>query len=206
MRAFLLSTLVLTCLTATPAVAQQTGTQTGTPDSTDTGATTESASRRTTDGITSGDNTTGASDTFVGGANTEEFIGGSQFSRDNAAANRFFRSITGQEVPTGRTSETSGEPRRVPTQLRLGFPRPEPRDAIALAGRSGIDLVRFRKNRPDLQSVLANMDDTGHVVLSGNVNDPASSRLASNLLRLQPGVRKVTNQVQVIQPPQLPGQ
>jgi len=206
MRSFLLPTLLLMTGLMSPQVAigQQTGTQTGTPDSTDTGSTTESASRRTTDGVTGGDSTAEASDTFVGGSNSEDFVGGSQRSQNNSAANRFFRSITGQEVPTGRTSEASGEPRRVPTQLRLGFRRPTPRDAAILAGRGGIDLVRFRGNRPDLQSVVARMDDTGNVVLNGNVTDPASSRLAANLLRMQPGVRKVTNQVQVIEPPLLP--
>jgi len=174
------------------------------------GSTTETLGQ-TTESLTSGfDSDAGtagstAAETLVGGNNVEGFVGGSREASEVSAANRFFRAITGQEVPTGGTASDSTTPRRVPVSLRLGFAAPAPKAALALAGRQGIDFSRFDRNRPELSAVGAVISDKGVVTLQGVVSDPATRRLASNLIRLQPGVRSVDNQIEIRQVPRSRG-
>ncbi len=200
--------LAILCGIATSGVASA---QLSTTDSAaDPGGTTE-ALGQTTEGLTSGiDSDAGtagstAAETFVGGNNIEDFVGGSREASDVTAANRFFRAITGQEVPTGGTDSDSGTPRRVPVTLRLGFAAPAPKSALVLAGQSGLDFSRFMRTRPELQAVGAVISDAGIVTLRGVVADTATRRLASNLVRLQPGVRGVNNQLELQQVSRLVG-
>ncbi|MCH2201054.1 MAG: BON domain-containing protein [Fuerstiella sp.] len=111
--------------------------------------------------------------------------------------NRLFREIVGGDVPTGRTQETSGNPRRIPVRLRLGFKAPGPRTGAALAGPGADSLQRFLTARPDLSSVKVSIDADGLVTLVGRVSEPSTWRLAANLIRLQPGVRRIQNQIEV---------
>jgi hypothetical protein len=166
------------------------------------GGTTETLGQTTeslTSGIDSDAGTAGstAAETFVGGNNAGDFVGGSRDSSNAAAANRFFRAITGEEVPTGGTAGDSGTPRRVPVTLRLGFAAPAPKAALVLAGQGGIDFSRFTRMRPELQAIGAVISDAGMVTLRGVVSDAATKRLAANLVRLQPGVRGVDNQIEL---------
>ena len=132
-------------------------------------------------------------DAFIGGGDGG-FVGGAQ-ERQTQAVNRFFRAITGEDVPTGGSRGSSGEPRRIPVRLKLGFLRPTPRQTLAIGGRAGLDLTRFVRIRPGLQAIGATMDDQGQVTLTGVTPDDASRRLAVNLLRLQPGVRSIRNEI-----------
>jgi len=134
---------------------------------------------------------------FIGASETEGFVGGSRESMTNSAVSRFFREIAGGEVPTGGTQDSSASPRRVPMSLRLGFKAPAPRAATELAGVGGISFRRFLTARPELSAVDVSMDDAGTATLIGIVAESATKRLAANLIRLQPGVRQVENQIEV---------
>jgi hypothetical protein len=173
-----------------------------------TGGTTEGLGGLTTEGIAAGNTgsdtggTPGANavQEFIGGANTEGFVGGARESTTNSAVDRFFREIVGGEVPTGGTQESSsGSPRRVPVTLRLGFNAPAPRAAVAMAGVSGISLQRFFSARPDLQGISVSMDDAGMATLVGPVSESSTRRLASNLIRMQPGVKRIRNLIEVVE-------
>lgn len=179
-------------------VQDSSGATGGSDESTGARSTTESIGR-TTEGIETGLDSDGGeagsnvTDTFIGGGDGG-FVGGAQ-ERQNQAVNRFFRAITGEDVPTGGSRGSSGEPRRIPVRLKLGFLRPTPRQTLAIGGRAGLDLTRFVRMRPGLQAVGATMDDQGQVTLTGVTPDDASRRLAVNLLRLQPGVRSIRNEI-----------
>lgn len=134
---------------------------------------------------------------FVGATPEGEFVGGGREAVTETNVNRLFRAITGGDVPTGGTRETTGNPRRVPVSLRLGFTPPTPRQATALAGTEQVALKRYLRTRPELLAVAVTMDDAGLVTLSGTVPDTSTRRLAANLVRLQPGVRRIRNEVVV---------
>ena len=170
-----------------------------------TESTTEGLSGLTTEGLDSGNlglegsglSSDASGPGFVGVPSNQEFVGGIRESTTNSTVNRLFRAITGEEVPTGGTRESSGQPRRVPVSLRLGFTAPSPRAATALAGPMQRSLDRYLTTRPELADVLVLVDDAGVATLSGAVSDPSLRRLAANLIRLQPGIRSVRNEIDV---------
>ena len=136
-----------------------------------------------------------AAEGFVGGGDPQGFVGGGRESELNSQTNRLFRGITDAEVPTGTTQESTGNPRRVPVQLKLGFAVPAPSASLRLAGPSAGSLDRYRVVRPELAQVRVTMSPDGTATLAGTTSDAASRRLAENLLRLQPGVRQVNSQI-----------
>lgn len=170
--------------------------------------TTEGIGGLTTEGFNAGNtgSTTGsnasatAEQRFAGAANAEDFVGSAREPTANSQINRFFREIVGGEVPTGGTQESSSSPRRVPVTLRLGFNAPAPREAAVLAGSIGSSLERYLTARPDLRSITVAVDDDGMATLAGEVAEPSSKRLATNLIRLLPGVNHVRNRIDVAGP------
>ena len=164
-----------------------------------TGSTVEGLGGLTTEGLDSdgADSGGNSAQSFIGASETEGFVGGFRESMTNSAVNRFFREIAGGEVPTGGTQDSSASPRRVPMRLRLGFKAPAPQAATAMAGVGGISLQRFLTARPELSAVDVSMDDAGTATLVGTVPEASTKRLAANLIRLQPGVRQIRNQIEV---------
>ena len=141
-----------------------------------------------------GGNATGE---FVGSSGFEGFVGSAREPTTNSALSRLFREITEEDVTTGGTQESSGDPRRVPVTLRLGFAPPLPQNAAATPGPSRISLDRFHAIRPDLSDVRISVADSGVATLAGLVSKPSSSRLASNLIRLRPGIKRIRNQIEI---------
>ncbi len=134
---------------------------------------------------------------FVGAANTDAFVGGARTSTVNTNTNRQFRAIDTTSVPSGGTQQQSANPRRVPVKFRVGFARPAPQQAVALAADGDISLTRYAAFRPELSSVNVSFSTDGVAQLSGTTQDASARRLAANLLRLQPGVRRVDNRILV---------
>lgn len=56
-------------------------------------------------------------------------------------------------------------------------------------------LTKVSLKSPGLKSVMLAIEDKGEVVLRGQVNSAAEAKLAENLLRLEPGVRTVRNEL-----------
>ncbi len=186
-----------------PAQGQLDDTSAATP-----GGTTEGIGGLTTQGIDAGNTSSetggtpgaNAAQEFIGGSDPEGFVGAGRESTTNSAVNRFFREIVGGEIPTGGTQDSStAAPRRVPITLRLGFKAPTPRAAAAMAGAAGTSLQRFLSARPDLGGVSTSMDDTGVVTLVGSVSESSTRRLAANLIRIQPGVKRIRNRIEVVE-------
>ena len=161
------------------------------------GATTEGAGGRTTQALDGGGQDGGVAggntrETFIGSNNTGNFVGGAVATDNNA--NRLFRALAEASVPTGGNQQT-GTPRSIPTSLRIAFSYPAPTAGAGLGPDSGFVINRVALQRPEFRSVSVNVSSAGVAVLDGSVNDASTRRLAANLIRLRPGVRKVENRI-----------
>jgi len=87
----------------------------------------------------------------------------------------------------------SGAPVVVDTAQLHDFPAPAEVQPSQLDGDVSIALSQ----RPELTSVEVSFSADGVAMLSGTTQDAAARRLAANLLRLQPGVRRVENRILV---------
>ena len=158
------------------------------------GVTTEGfGSSAAQDGGIAGGNQT---EVFVGGNNSGGFVGGGLLEAFNS--NRLFRAITDSQIPMGTTAE-SGTQRRVPVSLKVAFSYPKS-DGTTLLMPAASPITQISLYKPELREVRLNIDGNGVAVLSGNAPTPAASRLAANLIRLRPGVRKIDNRIQVSTP------
>jgi|AP95_1055475.scaffolds.fasta_scaffold128102_1 hypothetical protein len=87
--------------------------------------------------------------------------------------------------------------------LRLGFAvRTRPTTEISSSinrrfAKLTSRFVRLAETRPAFSSVKFVVGNNGTVVLSGQVESDSARRLATNLLRMEPGVRSVTNELVV---------
>ncbi len=161
------------------------------------GGTTEGLGGRTTQGLDGGGQDGGVAggnrtETFIGGNNTGSFVGGAVATDNNA--NRLFRALAEASVPTGGNQQT-GTPRSVPTSLRIAFSYPAPTGGSSLAPDAGFAINRVALLRPEFRSVSVSVSSIGVAVLDGAVDNAATRRLAANLIRLRPGVRKVENRI-----------
>lgn len=82
-----------------------------------------------------------------------------------------------------------------PTQ-RIAF------DVSAATPTAAVERVATRftaiaESRPELSEVTFAADDAGNVVLRGNVDSEESARLVAALVRLEPGVREVVNELTI---------
>ena len=146
----------------------------------------------------------------------ERFVGnqqaGQQRGRSSSSSRRFSatRSPTVSTSSVGR-SATSGSRFRSSTGFggtsttSLGTFRPQYRIAFATAPHPRIAIRQVVRTR--LQKILAprvklrdlqvEVQGNGQVVLRGEVDSEAARRLAENLIRLEPGVRSIRNELTV---------
>lgn len=158
------------------------------------GVTTEGpGSSAAQDGGIAGGNRT---EVFVGGNNAGGFVGGG-LVESAFNSNRLFRAIAESQLTTGTSAETSGTPRRVPVSLKVAFNYPKASGTDLLQGNVAAPIVQISQVRPELRDIALTVDPAGIATLSGTAPTPAAARLAANLVRLQPGIRKVDNQIQV---------
>lgn len=151
---------------------------------------------RSTTGNTNQAATTG----FVGGSSAETFVGGSRQATQTQGQNRQFQAFQPTQTTQNSQSQQTGTPRQVRTSLRLAFTFPAATAAQqsgSLDSANSVSLSRFAATRPELSGINVNVTNTGEAVLTGSVASTEASRLAANLVRLQPGVRKVNNQLGV---------
>lgn len=187
-----------------------TGSNTGTGTNSSTGTTTAGAQSGAIGSGLSGNSafggsvpgqstaTSNAATTFVGQNATQAFIGGAATgSSRQQGSNRQFQAIQNNQTRQPTTQQT-GTAREIRTTLRIGFAFPsatQSQNAGQLAPANAASLDRFTENRPDLAGISAAFNSDGVVVLTGSAPTVESSRLAANLMRLQPGVRQVDNQI-----------
>lgn len=156
------------------------------------GVTTQGAPTGDTTGGTAGSNT---AETFVGGNNTGSFVGGGVSTQRNN--NRQFQAITNTDVPTGGGGQGTGTPRRIPVSLRIAFDYPQQRTRTSIVSATAPVFSRIAQTRPELRFVSVNVAADGVATLTGYTPDAGSRLLAANLVRLQPGVRRVENQLSI---------
>lgn len=153
-----------------------------------------------TSGLNVGAATNTATQNFIGGNATENFVGGSRQATNQQGTNRQFQAFQNTQQNMNQGTSTTGTPRQVRTALRVGFSFPNATAAQnngQLANANQANLSRYMISRPEFTGISVNMTSEGVAVLTGSAESVESSRLAANLMRLQPGVRRVDNQVAV---------
>ncbi|MFO1002000.1 MAG: BON domain-containing protein [Planctomycetaceae bacterium] len=84
--------------------------------------------------------------------------------------------------------------------MRISFAAPSgtfAQQTGVLAASNSVQLTTFSSKRPELSGINVELTADGVAVLTGTSPSTETSRLAANLVRLQPGVRKVNNQIAV---------
>lgn len=84
--------------------------------------------------------------------------------------------------------------------MKISFAAPSgtfAQQAGVLANSNSFQLTQFTAKRPELSGINVELTADGVAVLTGSSSSTETSRLAANLVRLQPGVRKVNNQIAV---------
>lgn len=146
-----------------------------------------------------GTDASNAAQSFIGQNATQGFIGGAVQATNQQGSNRQFQAIQNNQSQQS-TSQQSGTAREIRTALRVGFAFPTaPQSQIngRLADANIASMSRFSLSRPELAGIEVALNPVGTAVLTGSAPTVETRRLAANLMRLQPGIRKVDNQVVV---------
>ena len=147
------------------------------------------------------DNVQNAATGFVGGNASQAFVGGAREATNQQANNRQFGAFQDTQNSSNTQSSQSGTPRSIRTAMRIAFAAPSgtfAQQTGVLAYSNSVQLTQFSTNRPELSGVKVELMADGVAVLTGTSPSTDTSRLAANLVRLQPGVRKVNNQIAVV--------
>ena len=147
------------------------------------------------------DNVQNAATGFVGGNASQAFVGGAREATNQQANNRQFGAFQDTQNSSNTQSSQSGTPRSIRTAMRIAFAAPSgtfAQQTGVLAYSNSVQLTQFSTNRPELSGVKVELTADGVAVLTGTSPSTDTSRLAANLVRLQPGVRKVNNQIAVV--------
>lgn len=147
------------------------------------------------------DNVQNAATGFVGGNASQAFVGGAREATNQQANNRQFGAFQDTQNTSNTQSSQSGTPRSIRTAMRIAFAAPSgtfAQQTGILAYSNSVQLTQFSTNRPELSGVKVELTADGVAVLTGTSPSTDTSRLAANLVRLQPGVRKVNNQIAVV--------
>lgn len=148
------------------------------------------------------DNMSNAGQSFVGGtASTDSFVGGNRQAQGQQMQNRQFQQFQNTQTSTGNRNQTqSGTPRQVQSVLRVGFTfsgGTVSQQSGRMDAVNSLSLSRYAASHPEFSDVMVELNTDGVAVLTGTIRDEESSRLAANLIRFQPGVRRVNNQLNV---------
>lgn len=99
----------------------------------------------------------------------------------------------------GQNSQFSQQPQIV-VRSQVAFPHPE-RAAPAIANRLDSTFERVANRSPEFANVAFQLQPGGEVTLRGTVPNESAKRLAAALVRLEPGVRVVRNELIVAAAP-----
>ncbi len=142
---------------------------------------------------------------FVGGSQNEGRFIGSQFSGQQ-------QQVGGGRNVFGGGGRGGGGRFTMPNQSSRNSAtkrvRPRHRISFAFESRSQAKIqtsldVRFSlllTKRPEFKNVTIAVGKPGELTLSGNVPSSTVKRIATAMVRMEPGVRRVTNQLSVVDP------
>ena len=138
---------------------------------------------------------------FLGQGNSQQnFVGRNQAqnnsqNRQNNNNNRGGQGNNGQNDnnQNGQGQQNQDPKRAIRPQLRVAFDElPRPTTEIRSTLQPRFDSL---SQTPTLRGVAYELDAEGVVVLRGTVDTPAQRRLAENVVKLEPGVKKVRNEL-----------
>ena len=156
--------------------------------------------------FTQGNNQNG----FIGGRNQQQgFVGGNQRTgqqqnnRQQQQNNR--QGGFGQNDPNnmnGQGQQNQDQRRAIRPSFKVAFDQPlKPAADIRSTLQPRFDSL---SQTPSLRGVAYELDAEGVVVLRGTVETPAQKRLAENVVKLEPGVKKVRNELTLNGPSEKP--
>jgi len=121
-----------------------------------------------------------------------------QFGNNNRGGNRGNNLNTMNSMLGGMNGMNSGMNNRsqqvIRPRQRVAFDYPVPKtDTMHVNLKSQLERVAVRN--PGMSNVLLSVDPSGELVLRGAVKSEADAKLAVNLVRLEPGVRSVRNEL-----------
>ena len=148
--------------------------------------------------FTQGNNQNG----FIGGRNQQQqFIGGNQRTgqqQTNQMGNR------GQSGRMNLDDVNAANQQNQPSQNQRRAIRPQQKIAFEVPRRTETEIrstlqTRFDglSQQPALRDVTFELDGKGVATLRGSVETESAKQLAANFVRLEPGVRKVVNELTV---------
>lgn len=130
----------------------------------------------------------------------------SQASQAGGRGNtRQFNITGGTGSGNNRTGGSSAKTRQVRPRFRLGFVPSTALKTGAVQTRTTARISRMAQRIKSFSGVQATAGADGVLTLTGRVESASAKRLATNLLRLEPGVRSVRNQLQVAATTATPG-
>lgn len=189
--------MAIVCLICDSAIAQQVRTNQGGTPATGTPPLSTAAGGGEPVGVGASNLTTGPAG-FVGANMNQEFIGAGREAVTNTANNRQFRAIQDTSMRQNTRQQQSGTPRQMPVSLKVGFELPSlnsVRGSLDAANNPSLD--QYVSSRPELNGLQVRVSPEGIATLTGTIRDSQSSRVAANLVRFQPGIRSIDNQLQV---------
>jgi osmotically-inducible protein OsmY len=139
---------------------------------------------------------------FIGGRNQQQqFIGGNQRTTQNARQQNQFGNQGRQQRQN--QDDNNGTNQQNQNNQRRAI-RPQQKVAFEIPQRTETEVRTTLQTRfdglvqnPALRNVTFEMDSDGIVTLRGEVATTSARQLAANLVRLEPGVRKVVNELTV---------
>lgn len=145
---------------------------------------------------------------MVGARNTQQFLGANQAGQQNQqqqnqSRNRNSRGRQNQGMdpndPNGMNQQGQEDSRRsIRPQQKVSFDVPKiPYEELNTTLNSRFERVT---RQPALRNVTVDLDADGVVVLRGEVTTPSQKQLAANMVRLEPGVKKVRNELTLAEP------
>ncbi|MBM3971830.1 MAG: BON domain-containing protein [Planctomycetes bacterium] len=149
---------------------------------------------------------------MVGARNTQQFLGANQAGLQNQQQNQNrSRNNRGRQNQGMDPNDFNGMNQQGQDQDSRRAIRPQQRVAFDVPKISYEDLnttlnSRFDRvtRQPALRGVTVDLDADGVVVLRGEVATPSQKQLAANMVRLEPGVKKVRNELTLAEPPAKP--
>ncbi|MBM4076465.1 MAG: BON domain-containing protein, partial [Planctomycetes bacterium] len=116
------------------------------------------------------------------------------FGRGNAG--RGNRNLGLNQLNNQNQSANSSQTPLVRPRQAVGFDFPRNRPS-AVQSHLETRLAKQSKRHAGLSSVTVVVDDQGNVILQGTVKSPADRKLAENLIYLEPGIKKVRNELTI---------
>lgn len=139
---------------------------------------------------------------MVGTRNTQQFLGANQAGlqnqqNQNQNRNRNTRGRQNQNIDQNDMNQQSQDDSRrsIRPQQKVSFDVPKiPYEELNTTLNSRFERVT---RQPALRGVTVDLDADGVVVLRGEVATPSQKQLAANMVRLEPGVKKVRNELTI---------